>query len=120
MDLPIRVGPHQFTITFQVMDINPTYSWLLGRHWIHVVGAVTSTLPQKLKFMFDDKLVIFGGEKDLLVSELSLFRYIETREGVAEIPLHCLEFEDVSSTTSNHDRSSTTILSSVKSAKKTL
>ncbi|XP_050889272.1 uncharacterized protein LOC127094487 [Lathyrus oleraceus] len=44
VDLLIYVGPHQFTITFQVMDINPAYSCLLGRPWIHVVGEVTSTL----------------------------------------------------------------------------
>lgn len=120
MDLNICVRPHQFTTTFQVIDINPAYSCLLGRHWIHVTGAVTSTLHQKLKFMFDDKLVIFCGENDLLVSLLSSFRYVETEDGVAEIPLHCLEFEDVSSATSNHDRSSITILSLVRSAMKTL
>lgn len=72
------------------MDINPAYNCLLGRSWIHVVGAVTSTLQQKLKFMFEDKLVIVCGEEDLLVSELSLFRYVETEEGIAEVSLHCL------------------------------
>ncbi|RDX97018.1 hypothetical protein CR513_20264, partial [Mucuna pruriens] len=29
--LPIRIGPTTFDITFQVMDIRPTYSCLLGR-----------------------------------------------------------------------------------------
>ena len=70
--------------------------------------------------MIDDKLVIVCGEKDLLVSELSLFRYIDTEDGIDEIPLHCLEFEDVRLTTSNHDQSSAKILSSVRSAKQTL
>lgn len=120
VDLPIRVGPHQFTITFQVMDINPTYSFLLGIPWIHEAGAMTSTLYQRLKFMINDKLVIVLGEEYLLVSELSSFIYVETEEGVVEIPLHCLEFEDVNSTTSNHDQSSATILSSIRSAKKIL
>lgn len=78
VDLPICVGLHQFTITFQVMDINSAYSCLLGRPWIHVAGEVTSTLHQRLKFMSDDKLVIVYGEEDLLVSELSSFRYVET------------------------------------------
>ena len=76
------------------MDINPTYSCLLGRPWIHAAGAVTSTLHQRLKFLIDDKLVIVCGEEDLLISELSWFRYVETDEGVVEIPLHCLEFEN--------------------------
>lgn len=77
------------------MDINPTYSCLLGRPWINVVGAMTSTLHRKLKFMFEDKLLIVCGKEDLLVSELSLFRYVETEEDITEVPFHCLEFEDV-------------------------
>ncbi|XP_050898173.1 uncharacterized protein LOC127105048 [Lathyrus oleraceus] len=58
VELPILIGPHVFEITFQVMDINPNYSCLLGRPWIHAAGAVTSTLHQKMKFVIDDKLVI--------------------------------------------------------------
>lgn len=27
VDLPVTVGPHTFMVTFQVMDINPSYSW---------------------------------------------------------------------------------------------
>ncbi|XP_058765542.1 uncharacterized protein LOC131639041 [Vicia villosa] len=50
VDLPIMIGLQLFTITFFVMDIHPSYSCLLGRPWIHAVGAVTSTLHQKLKF----------------------------------------------------------------------
>lgn len=70
VDLPICLGPHQFTITFQVMDIHPAYSFLLGRSWIHVAGAVTSILHQKLKFMVGDKLVIVWGKEDFMISEL--------------------------------------------------
>ena len=40
IDLPIQIGPHTCQITFQVMDINPTYSFLLGQPWIHSVGVV--------------------------------------------------------------------------------
>lgn len=92
----------------------------MGRPWIHVVGAVTSTLHQRLKLFIDDKLVIVCGEEDLLVSEISSFRYVKTDEGVIEIPLHYLEFEEVSSATINHDQTSATILSSVRSVKETL
>lgn len=55
-----------------------------------------------------------------MVSELSSFIYVETGEGFVEIPLHCLDFEEVSSATANHDQSSAIILSSVRSAKQTL
>lgn len=117
VDMPICVGPHQFNITFQVMDINPAYNCLLGRSWTYAVGTITSTLHQRLKFLIDDKLVNVYGEEDLLVSELSSFRYVETNEGIVEIPLHYLEFEEASSVTANHNQSSNIVLPSMKSSK---
>ena len=40
----IQVGPSIFNSEFIVIDINPSYSYLLGRPWIHRAGAVPSTL----------------------------------------------------------------------------
>ena len=82
VDLPIKIGSSDFQITFHVMDIYPAYSCLLGRPWIHEAGAVTSTLHQKMKFMKNGKLVIVGGEKDLLVSHLSSFSYVEVEDEI--------------------------------------
>ncbi|MCI88177.1 gag-pol polyprotein, partial [Trifolium medium] len=62
------------------MDINPAYSCLLGRPWIHAAGAVPSTLHQKLKFIVDDKMIVVSGQEDVMVSHLSSFRYIEADE----------------------------------------
>ena len=50
IDILIQIGPHTCNVLFQVMDINPAYSCLLGRPWIHALGVVPSTLHQKLKF----------------------------------------------------------------------
>ncbi|XP_050915175.1 uncharacterized protein LOC127130153 [Lathyrus oleraceus] len=77
VNLPMKIGPHTFLITFFVMDIYPAYSCLLGRPWIHSAGVVTSMLHQKLKFLADDKLVVVEGEEDIVVSHLASFRYIE-------------------------------------------
>ncbi|KAI5395482.1 hypothetical protein KIW84_061886 [Lathyrus oleraceus] len=82
VELPIKIGPSDFHITFQVMDIHPSYSCLLGRPWIHEAGAVTSTLHQKLKFVKNKKLVVVGGEKALLVSHLYSFSYIDAEDEV--------------------------------------
>ncbi|KAI5404903.1 hypothetical protein KIW84_051889 [Lathyrus oleraceus] len=82
VDLLVKIGPSAFQITFQVMDIHPTYSCLLGRPWIHEVGVVTSTLHQKLKFVKNGKLVIVGGEKALLVSHLSSLSYVEVEDEI--------------------------------------
>lgn len=84
VDLPMVVGPHMFITTFQVMDINPRYIYLLGRPLIQVVVVVTSTLHQKLKFVVGDKLVITEGEEEMLISHLASLRYIETVEEILE------------------------------------
>ena len=44
VNLLIKVDSQIFESTFYVMDIRPTYSYLLGRSWIHKAGVVTSTL----------------------------------------------------------------------------
>ncbi|KAI5418329.1 hypothetical protein KIW84_042828 [Lathyrus oleraceus] len=82
VELPVKIGPSDFQITFQVMDIHPSYSCLLGRPWIHEAGAVTSTLHQKLKFVKNKKLLVVGGEKALLVIHLSSFSYIDAEDEV--------------------------------------
>ncbi|XP_019459953.1 PREDICTED: uncharacterized protein LOC109359712 [Lupinus angustifolius] len=68
MDLPIKTGPYIFNILFHVMDINPTYSCLLGRPWIHSSGAIPSTLHQKVKFIVDGSLITVSREEDVMVS----------------------------------------------------
>ncbi|KAI5444521.1 hypothetical protein KIW84_012958 [Lathyrus oleraceus] len=95
--LLVKIGSSDFQITFQVMDIHPTYSCLLGRPWIHEAGAVTSTLHQKLKFVKNIKRVVVGGEKSLLVSHLSSFTYVEAEEEVGT-PFHALSITELKKT----------------------
>ncbi|KAA3466637.1 RNA-directed DNA polymerase (Reverse transcriptase), Ribonuclease H [Gossypium australe] len=49
MDIPLLIGPSTYEVDFLVMDIKPSYNYLLGRPWIHLAGAVPSSLHQKLK-----------------------------------------------------------------------
>ncbi|XP_027187892.1 uncharacterized protein [Cicer arietinum] len=95
IDLPIQIEPHNFGITFQVMDIKSAYSCLLGRPWIHAAGAVTSTLHQKLKFIVNNNLVIISGEEDMIVSHLSSTGYIEEAEEAIETSFQALEIVNV-------------------------
>ncbi|KAI5437496.1 hypothetical protein KIW84_023565 [Lathyrus oleraceus] len=85
VDLLVKIGPSDFQITFQVMDIHSAYNCLLGRPWIHEAGVVTSTLHQKLKYVKNGNLVIIGGEKALLVSHLSPFSYVEAGDKVGTL-----------------------------------
>jgi len=91
VELPIQVGPCTFQVVFQVMDILPVYSCLLGRHWIHTAGVVPSTLHQKLKFTIDDKLIIVFGEENLLVCGPTSTPYIEAVEEALETSFQALE-----------------------------
>jgi hypothetical protein len=105
VNLPMKIGPHIFLITFFVMDIYPAYNCLLGRPWIHSAGAVTSTLHQKLKFLADDKLVVVEGEEDIVVSHLASFRYVEGEGEIREIPFQSFEVINVEMVCPTRDES---------------
>ncbi|RDY04164.1 hypothetical protein CR513_12142, partial [Mucuna pruriens] len=89
--LPTRIGPTTFDITFQVMDIRPTYNCLLARPWIHAVGAVPSSLHQKVKFIADGQLISVMGEKEMMVSTPLPTIYIEGDEEALETSFQALE-----------------------------
>ena len=73
------------------MDINPAYSCLLGRPWIHALGVVPSTLHQKLKFAVGGILAIVSGEEDMLVSCASSAPYVEAAEESLETTFQSFE-----------------------------
>jgi len=73
------------------MYINPAYSCLLGRPWIHSIGVVLSTLHQKLKFVVEGQLIIVSGEEDILVSCPSSTPYEEAVEESLETFFQALE-----------------------------
>ncbi|XP_070055060.1 uncharacterized protein [Nicotiana tomentosiformis] len=63
IDLVLNIGPVDFEVTFQVLDMETSYNFLLDRLWIHAAGAVPSTLHQMVKFEYDNQ-EIFVHEKD--------------------------------------------------------
>ncbi|XP_060216873.1 uncharacterized protein LOC132644302 [Lycium barbarum] len=60
--LHLQIGPMEFPILFQVMDISSTYNLLLGRPWVHMAVAVPSTLHQCLKFEWGLEQIVVQGE----------------------------------------------------------
>ena len=66
--LLIQVGPCTFDFEFIVMDNNPSYNCLLGRPWIHMTGAVPSTLHQKVKFVVEESLITVAAEEDMIAT----------------------------------------------------
>ncbi|EOY31718.1 Uncharacterized protein TCM_038818 [Theobroma cacao] len=67
IEMLIEIGPCTFTLEFQVMDIVPSYNYLLGWPWIHMAGAIPSSFYQKVKFIMDGKIVCINREEYLLI-----------------------------------------------------
>ncbi|MCL7038477.1 hypothetical protein MKW94_006632, partial [Papaver nudicaule] len=58
----ISIGPAHTKTTFLVIDINASYTMLLGRPWLHANLAVSSTSHEKLRFIYEDKLITIQGD----------------------------------------------------------
>ncbi|XP_070010063.1 uncharacterized protein [Nicotiana sylvestris] len=59
--LCLQMGPTWLDVDFQVIDVPASYNLLLGQPWIHVVGAIASTLHQVVKFEWNHQEVIIHG-----------------------------------------------------------
>ena len=92
IEIEVQIGQCTFNVEFQVMDISPSYNCLLERPWIHIVGAVPSTLDQKIKFVVEGQLVCITAEEDMIDATSSKALYIETDEKVLECSFRSLEF----------------------------
>ncbi|KAH0751835.1 hypothetical protein KY285_004983 [Solanum tuberosum] len=77
IELVLTIRHVDFTVNFQVMNINASYNLLFGKPWVHRVGAVPSKSHQMIKFEYDRQEVIVHSEGDLSVykdSSLPLVR----------------------------------------------
>ena len=74
------------------MDISPSYNCLIERPWIHIAGAVPSTLHQKIKFVTEGQLVCVSTEEDMIVATSSGASYVEIDEKAIECSFRSLEF----------------------------
>ncbi|XP_075088162.1 uncharacterized protein LOC142170213 [Nicotiana tabacum] len=62
IDLILTIDHVDFKVTFQVLDMDTSYNFRLGRPWIHAAGAVPSTLHQMVKFEYEDQEIVVHGE----------------------------------------------------------
>ena len=53
LEIGLLIGPTTFVVVFQVLRILASFNLLLGRPWIHRVGAIPSSRHQKVKFIHD-------------------------------------------------------------------
>ena len=48
--LPVQAGTDVVEVDFIVIDVFSPYTAIMGRPWLHTLGAVSSTLHQKVKY----------------------------------------------------------------------
>ncbi|XP_060194945.1 uncharacterized protein LOC132624137 [Lycium barbarum] len=91
IDLTLKIGPVDFGITFQVIDMDTSYNLLLGRPWIHAARAVPSTLHQVVKFEYEKQEITVHGEDDLSIYRDPSVPCVEAKEGCESLIFQTFE-----------------------------
>ena len=61
--LPMQASVDVVEVDFIVVDIFSPYTTIMGRPWLHTLGAVSSTLHQKVKYPSRGKVVEIVGNR---------------------------------------------------------
>ncbi|XP_030970567.1 uncharacterized protein LOC115990940 [Quercus lobata] len=73
--LPVQIGPKIVEANFIVMDTYSPYTAIVARPWLHTLGAVASTLHQKVKFPSEGRVLEIQGcqamARECLVAAIS-------------------------------------------------
>ena len=59
--LPIQTSPEIMEVNFIVVDTYSPYTAIVGRPWLHTLGAIASSLHQKVKFPSGDQVLEICG-----------------------------------------------------------
>ena len=54
--LPIQTSAEVVEVDFIVVDTYSPYTIIVARPWLYALGAISSTLHQKIKYMSDDQV----------------------------------------------------------------
>lgn len=73
----MTIGPVEYSIEFQVLNIDASYKFLLGLPWVNKAREIPSALHQMIKFEHDKKEVVVHGEGDLSIYKDSSMPFIK-------------------------------------------
>ncbi|XP_075109318.1 uncharacterized protein LOC142181083 [Nicotiana tabacum] len=91
IDLILTIDPMDFKVTFQVLDMDTSYNFLLGRPWIHTAGAVPYTLYQIVKFEHEDQEIVVHGEDEKSIYKDPPVPSLEAKKGSEHIVYQAFE-----------------------------
>ena len=63
--LLVQAGTDVVEVDFIVVDIFSPYTAIMSRPWLHSLGAVSSTLHQKVKYHFGDQVLEIVGSQSM-------------------------------------------------------
>ena len=63
--LPVQAGSEVVEMDFIVMDAYSSYTAIVVRPWLHALGAVSSTLHQKVRYPSGDRIKELVGSQSM-------------------------------------------------------
>ena len=63
--LPVQAGTDVVDVDFIVVDVFSPYTAIMGRPWLHSLGAVSSTFHQKVKYPFENQVLEILGSQSM-------------------------------------------------------
>ena len=63
--LPVQTGSNVVEVDFIVVDAFSPYTTIMGRPWLHSLGAVSFTLHQKVKYPSGDQMLEIVGSQSM-------------------------------------------------------
>ena len=64
--LPVQTGLKMVEVDFIVVDAYSPYTAIVARPWLHILGAVSSTLHQKIKYPSEGQIEEILGDQDMV------------------------------------------------------
>ena len=61
--LPVQTGSSVVEVDFIMVDAFSPYTAIMGKHWLHTLGAVSSTFHQKVKYPSGDQVLEILGSQ---------------------------------------------------------
>jgi len=65
ISLPVNIEGKEMMVIFIVVASFSPYTMILGRPWIHAIGAVPSTLHIKVKFRIEQGIAMVRGNQQV-------------------------------------------------------
>ena len=65
ISLPVNMEGKEVMVTFIVVNSFSLYTTILGRPWIHTMGAIPSTLHVKVKFHTENDIATARGNQQV-------------------------------------------------------